>query len=84
MAGSHECRGNTLLPKKLAANRLKFKDIGDGIRYGEGIIKWGPWVGHQGEALGYETWALHNTETGVAYVARPTPVAEPSPWRRLD
>lgn len=61
--------GNTLLPEKLAAKRLKTKNIGDGLRYGQGIIQWGPWVGHEGEALGYETWALHNTETGVTYVA---------------
>lgn len=61
--------GNTLLSKKLAANRLRTKDIGDYTRYGQGIIRFGPWVGHEGEALGYETWALHNTKTGVVYVA---------------
>jgi D-alanyl-D-alanine carboxypeptidase len=60
--------GNSLLPKKLGANRLKAEDIGDGLQYGQGLIKWGPWVGHQGEALGHETWAVHNTKTGVTYV----------------
>jgi D-alanyl-D-alanine carboxypeptidase len=61
--------GNSLLPKKLATNRLKTKDIGNNTRYGQGIIQFGPWVGHEGEALGYETWALRNTKTGVVYVA---------------
>ncbi len=60
--------GNTLLPKKLAKNRLKFADIGDGLQYGQGIFEQGPWVGHQGEALGFEAWALHNKKTGVTYV----------------
>ncbi|MFM8303207.1 MAG: serine hydrolase domain-containing protein [Actinomycetota bacterium] len=60
--------GNSLLPKKLAKARLKTKTVQEGLDYGLGIIKWGPWVGHQGEALGYETWALHNTKTGVTYV----------------
>jgi len=61
--------GNSLLPDDVVANRMKAADIGDGLRYGQGIIKWGPWIGHEGEALGYEAWALHNTETGVTYVA---------------
>jgi D-alanyl-D-alanine carboxypeptidase len=61
--------GSSLLPRRLAKARLKTKDIGDGLQYGMGIMRWGPWVGHQGEALGYETWAMHNTKTGATYVA---------------
>lgn len=60
--------GNTLLPKKLAKARLKTQTVQSGLDYGMGIIRWGSWVGHQGEALGYETWAMHNTETGATYV----------------
>ena len=58
--------GTTLLPAALAKQRLHFSPIGNGEDYGLGIFTIGDWIGHEGEALGWESIALHNPKTGVS------------------
>lgn len=61
--------GTDLLPEN-AEQRLDTHDIGLGdIEYGLGIERYGSWYGHDGEALGWQTIALHNPSTGVTFVA---------------
>lgn len=56
--------GNSLLGDDLAAARLDFADIG-GVEYGLGMLRFGSWIGHEGEAIGWEAVALHDPDTGV-------------------
>jgi D-alanyl-D-alanine carboxypeptidase len=58
--------GTTLLPKPLAQKRLQFAPIGEGENYGLGIFQVDDWVGHEGEALGWEAIALYDAKTGVS------------------
>lgn len=57
--------GTTLLPSSLARRRLQFASIGD-EDYGLGIFSVDDWIGHEGEALGWESIALHDPKTGVS------------------
>lgn len=61
--------GNALLGDDLAAERLTTSDIGDGLLYGLGIMQLGPWIGHEGDAIGWETLAVHDPGTGATFVA---------------
>jgi D-alanyl-D-alanine carboxypeptidase len=56
--------GNALLPHDLVRQRENYGDV-DGYKYGRGLIKFRDWIGHEGEALGWETIAVHNTKTDV-------------------
>jgi D-alanyl-D-alanine carboxypeptidase len=58
--------GNDLLPAGLATQRLQFAPIGGGEQYGLGITSAGDWVGHEGEALGWESIVFHDPKTGVS------------------
>jgi D-alanyl-D-alanine carboxypeptidase len=60
-----DAAGDTLLPSSLVSQRLRFSPIGEGEDYGLGIFEVGNWIGHEGEALGWESISLHNTKTGV-------------------
>lgn len=62
--------GNSLLPQELASKRLKTRSIGFGLNYGLGMMRVGPWYGHEGEAIGWEGIAFHNPKTGVTFVAQ--------------
>ena len=61
--------GNALLPKALAAKRLKL--ISDFESYGLGIggfgemVGPGAWYGHGGSILGWQSFLVHNPQTGA-------------------
>lgn len=57
--------GNDLLDDDVVERRLALTDIG-GLAYGLGILRVGAWFGHEGEAIGWEAFALHDPETGVS------------------
>jgi hypothetical protein len=51
--------GTDLLPAELARERLDTHDIG-GDSYGLGIKRFGAWYGHDGDAFGWDSLAVHN------------------------
>jgi D-alanyl-D-alanine carboxypeptidase len=61
--------GTTSLSKELGVTRIRTHDLGTGLQYGLGIIKFGDWYGHAGEALGWESLGLHDPRTGITFVA---------------
>jgi D-alanyl-D-alanine carboxypeptidase len=61
--------GTTSLSRRLGVQRIRTRNLGTGLQYGLGIIEFGDWYGHAGEALGWESLGLHNPETGVTFVA---------------
>ena len=62
--------GTDLLGDQIGQQRLETHDIGgDGFVYGLGIKKFGDWYGHDGDAFGWDSIALHNPSTGVSFVA---------------
>lgn len=67
------CLGTTLLPKAVAADRLKTTPI-DAGDYGLGIIRQGDWLAHSGQAIGYTANVACNPATGavVAYALNST------------
>jgi len=60
--------GTDLLPPALARQRLDTHDIGGDV-YGLGIKRFGAWYGHDGDAFGWDSLAVHNPTTGVTFVA---------------
>jgi D-alanyl-D-alanine carboxypeptidase len=56
--------GNDLLDADTVTRRLTFGPV-DGIEYGLGLMRIGTWVGHEGEAIGWETLAMHDPDSGV-------------------
>ncbi|MDX2380882.1 MAG: hypothetical protein QNM02_14115 [Acidimicrobiia bacterium] len=38
----------------------------EGIPYGLGIMEFGRWVGHEGEAIGWEALAVKDLQTGTS------------------
>ena len=67
------CLGNSLLPAKVVAQRLKTTRI-DAGEYGLGIIREGDWLSHSGQAIGYTANVACNPKTGavVAYALNST------------
>lgn len=67
------CLGTTLLPAKIAAERLKTTKI-DAGNYGLGIVREGTWLAHSGQAIGYTANVACNPKTGavVAYALNST------------
>ena len=67
------CLGTTLLPSKVAAQRLKTTPI-DAGNYGLGIIREGSWLAHSGQAIGYTANVSCDPKTGavVAYALNST------------
>lgn len=67
------CLGTTLLPKAVAADRLKTTPI-DAGDYGLGIIREGSWLAHSGQAIGYTANVACDPKTGavVAYAVNST------------
>ena len=61
--------GNVFLSEDLAADRLETNDIGAGVPYGMGIMAVGPWIGHEGDAIGWESLAVHDPTTGATFAA---------------
>lgn len=62
--------GTNLVASDVAHKRLDVHDIGgDGFMYGLGIKRFGDWYGHDGDAFGWDSIALHNPTTGVSFVA---------------
>ena len=62
--------GTNLLSSRSAGERLTMHDIGgDGFLYGLGIKQFGNWYGHDGDAFGWDSLALHDPTTDVSYVA---------------
>jgi D-alanyl-D-alanine carboxypeptidase len=62
--------GTDLLGSQSAAERVEMHDIGGyGFRYGLGLKQFGNWYGHDGDAFGWDSLALHDPSTGVSYVA---------------
>lgn len=57
--------GDVLLPEDLVTKRNETTLLGEGIAYGLGVLKFGSWYGHEGEALGWETLAIKDTKSGV-------------------
>lgn len=62
--------GTKQLSPVLAAERLTFQPINDGaLDYGLGLMSYGgDWVGHDGQAIGWETRVAYNTTTGAVLV----------------
>jgi D-alanyl-D-alanine carboxypeptidase len=67
------CLGTNLLPRDVAAERLKTTAI-DAGDYGLGIIRQGGWLAHSGQAIGYTANVACNPRTGavVAYATNST------------
>ena len=67
------CLGTTLLPKAVAADRLRTTPI-DAGDYGLGIIRQGDWLAHSGQAIGYTANVACDPSTGavVAYAVNST------------
>jgi D-alanyl-D-alanine carboxypeptidase len=62
--------GTDLLDAPTAQDRLDTHDIGgDEFAYGLGIKKFGDWYGHDGDAFGWNSIALHDPTTGVSFAA---------------
>jgi len=62
--------GTSLLAAAVGRRRLDVHDIGgDGFLYGLGIKRFGDWYGHDGDAFGWDSIALHDPTTGVSFVA---------------
>jgi len=90
------CLGNSLLPPSMVAKRLVFTKINAGD-YGRGIIRQGDWLGHSGQAIGYEAnvacnpktgavvaWAVNSTYGGVMLNDVLGPVAYPEYYAALQ
>lgn len=62
--------GTAGLSPALAAKRLDFRPINDGaIGYGLGMEDFGGgWIGHDGQAIGWETRVAYNTKSGAVIV----------------
>jgi D-alanyl-D-alanine carboxypeptidase len=61
--------GTATLPQDLGVQRLQSRPIKPGIDYGLGIIDWGNgWIGHTGQAIGWEAVVAYNTRTGAVFV----------------
>lgn len=59
--------GSSLLDDATAAQRAATPELlPEGVPYGLGIIDFGGWLGHSGEAIGWEALAIQNPETGAA------------------
>lgn len=58
--------GNALLSDDIVAERLATEDLNIGLPYGLGIFRVGDWIGHEGEAIGWEALSFYNPETNVA------------------
>ena len=62
--------GTDLLNSDFTKQRLQMHDIGgDGFEYGLGIKRFGDWYGHDGDAFGWDSLALHNPVSGVSFAA---------------
>ena len=58
--------GNALLADATVAERMKTQQVQDGLTYGLGISDYGDgFVGHSGEALGWQTQVAHNPDSGL-------------------
>ena len=61
--------GTATLPQALADQRLQSRPIKPGIDDGLGIIDWGNgWIGHTGQAIGWEAVVAYNAKTGAVFV----------------
>jgi len=59
--------GSSLLSDTMAEQRVSnLQALPEGIDYGFGIIDLSGWLGHPGEAIGWEAMAIQNPETGAA------------------
>ena len=58
--------GSSLLDEATALGRLEVEVLPEGIPYGQGIMAIGPWIGHEGEAIGWEALAVQDAESGVS------------------
>jgi D-alanyl-D-alanine carboxypeptidase len=66
---AHTTMGTTSLSKELGLERIRTRALPNGLRYGLGIISFGDWAGHAGEAIGWESLGLHDPKNGVTFVA---------------
>lgn len=58
--------GSSLLSAQTAAERAATKPVQDGLNYGLGIENYGDgFLGHSGEAFGWQTQVVHNPQTGM-------------------
>jgi len=62
--------GTNQLSAALGQQRLTAHDINSGaVKYGLGIENWGDgWIGHGGQAIGWESTVAYNTQTGAVIV----------------
>ena len=65
--------GTDMLSDELAAQRLELStNLGEPGFYGMGIMELPPlpgWIGHTGQALGWEAIALYEPATGATFAA---------------
>jgi D-alanyl-D-alanine carboxypeptidase len=58
--------GSALLSEQSANERLKYTTLPEGVDYGLGVMDYGDgFVGHSGEALGWQAQVAHNPTTGL-------------------
>jgi D-alanyl-D-alanine carboxypeptidase len=58
--------GNSLLDETTVEQRMELQVLPELIAYGQGMMVLGPWIGHEGEAIGWEALALQDPATGTA------------------
>lgn len=63
---AHSEVGTSLLSDETADERRNYSPIPEGLNYGLGMFELGSWVGHTGEAIGWEALAVHDPATGVS------------------
>lgn len=62
--------GSALLSDEVAQERLSFTPLPEGVSYGLGIMDYGDgYVGHSGEAIGWQAQVAHDPTTGITIAA---------------
>ena len=58
--------GSALLSDATATQRARASQVQPGLTYGLGLMDYGDgFLGHSGEAIGWQAQVVHNTETGT-------------------
>lgn len=58
--------GNALLDDATVADRLELEVLPEGIPYGLGMMQLNTWIGHEGEAIGWEALVLQDLDSGAS------------------
>lgn len=63
-----EIHRGTLLNPELQKERMTFKDMGNGMSYGLGVIKVKSFIGHNGTILGYNSLMMYYPEEDITII----------------